>query len=619
MRGCLLVVCWACVASGRSLPGSLGLLEPVTLPGVWEELVHFFRYESAYFHVAVDATCVSETLEGPIREKRGARPFRFSKAPGEAALTHPKWSAEVWLPLMLARSEWGLRTERKANATFVVYRSRARGREELSKCARLLSARSANFRETRGANYWFPAISSRGPCCDGGQVRDPGLMRHHFIGHSGERSEGPWLFREARFADHLRRTSQYKAPATRDTSPKLRCYDGAKDIAIPPPSVLLRKEPEKELLTEADRVEACLASRGRDAQNCYLVHDFQEASSKSILVAHAEGRQGGLEYDLRRSLTEFWDPNFHGKKRIHENNVTRETRSFARNHPDKIRVAFSLPFRNYSAIMRRSKFCVVSEGYSPWSPRLAEAIAIGCVPAILSPLLEPPYSATLDWSKFSVRLTEEHLPSLPAYLETFDHAALHANLLRVQPLFFFCVDEGGEDHCGGGRGDALPLVVFEMAKKTKGWAANTNKAFKDDVAYSQNGTYAGFARLAATHGQQRRPVSYACRLTDGACLYTFNDESWLCSMVNSLHCECAKKKQEGKNQWNFVGTTDNLRGHKPYLWARGGPTSPIVTDTTYPNDKGIPRYQPGMTPQAYLQTAATLENALEQFLTTDTT
>ena len=37
-------------------------------------------------------------------------------------------------------------------------------------------------------------------------------------------------------------------------------------------------------------------------------HNFKSAQSKDILVMHAEGQQGGLEYDLRRLMTQTWDP-----------------------------------------------------------------------------------------------------------------------------------------------------------------------------------------------------------------------------------------------------------------------------------------------------------------------
>ena len=35
---------------------------------------------------------------------------------------------------------------------------------------------------------------------------------------------------------------------------------------------------------------------------------------------------------------------------------------------------------------------------------LAEALHFECVPIILSPSMQPPFSATLDWSRFSLRL-----------------------------------------------------------------------------------------------------------------------------------------------------------------------------------------------------------------------
>ena len=611
---CAVVVLLRLTLTGCALPASIRSLEAVARDGIWTELVRFFEDGvSDDFRIAVDATCVSEPLEVPF-PKRGGPGGSPPNAPGEAALTHRKWSAEVWLPLMLGRSKWGTTTSDNANATLVMFRSRATARQKLSLCKELLSLRSEAYRK-RPETFWFPAISSRGACCDGGQVRDPSIMSHHFIGHVGERREGPWLFREARFADHLRRTTQYKAPVSRDTSPYLRCFDNRKDIAIPPPAVLLRQRHISTLgSSESDRITACAASRGRDALNCYLVHDFQKATEKDILVMHAEGKQGGLEYDLRRAITELWDPEFlppelrAGKKKrsqtyspfIYPEAKTHQTKDRARRDP-KIQIHFSIPFTNYSNLMRRSKYCVVSEGYSPWSPRLAEAVAVGCVPVLLSPALEPPYADVLDWSKFAVRVDEADLPRLPDVLAAKDHADLHANLLRVQPLFAFCVDEGGEDDCGGqDRGDALALIVFDMWRKSQ-------QSRKRRHTSSLSG-YAGVAELAAGRGPDgaeptTTAVRYACRLDEnGTCAYEFHGDTWLCTMVNALNCECAKRKQDG---WAFVGDTSRLRGHKTYLWANGGPPSPIGPDPGDPNRGGIVRYQPA-DPRTYLATASDL-------------
>ena len=94
-----------------------------------------------------------------------------------------------------------------------------------------------------GARHWFAAVSSRGPCCDGGQARDPALMAHHFLGHAGEKRDGPFLFREARFADHLLRPTQYKAPVSRDTAPRVRCFDERKDVGSGPYHAEYRARP----------------------------------------------------------------------------------------------------------------------------------------------------------------------------------------------------------------------------------------------------------------------------------------------------------------------------------------------------------------------------------------
>lgn len=229
--------------------------------------------------------------------------FRWWK-PEAFALTHGKWSTEVWLPLALARSRWGARVGEAPNATVVLFTSRSSPRVALSWCRSRVAETSPAWARDGGASHWFSAVSSRGPCCDGGQARDPGLLRHHFLGHIGERRDGPWLFREARFADHLLRPSQYKAPVSRDTAPRVRCFDRRKDVAVPPPGFLLRRSPRGGAF-DATR---CLRSRGTDARACYVGHPHEAAAAKDVLVMAAEGKAGGLEYDLRRDLTAAFDP-----------------------------------------------------------------------------------------------------------------------------------------------------------------------------------------------------------------------------------------------------------------------------------------------------------------------
>ena len=173
----------------------------------------------------------------------------------------------MWLPLVIARSRGY--TYHKPNIPLVPHQNtpttktgKTRPRHALGWCR----DRVANTNPHWGANgdsFFFVAASSRGPCCDGGQPRDPGLLRHHFIGHVGERSDGPWLFREARFADRLLRDSQYKAPVTRDTAPRIRCFDERKDISVPPPVFLLRDRGAGDLRDPRERFDYFAGFAGR--------------------------------------------------------------------------------------------------------------------------------------------------------------------------------------------------------------------------------------------------------------------------------------------------------------------------------------------------------------------
>lgn len=573
----LRAITMACVAHAAPswMPASLRELEPVTLPGVWDEMVWFFRPGSGgseSYRIAIDTTCIATELDPAHWDTKhmddDSRDGSWWE-PKSFILTHGKWSTEYWLPMILSRSKWAASIKDETNATLVVYRSRASSRHTLSWCRQKLARHSPRWRG--GADHWFTTISSRGPCCDGGQARDPSVMRHHFLTHVGEKRDGPWLFRESRFADRLQRSTQYKAPVTRDTAPFLRCFDNAKDVALPPPMLLLRRRTNAHdrFASEQARVKKCERSRGRDPASCFLTHAFQAAESKDVLVMHAEGKQGGMEYHLRRAMTLYWDKNFAPVHPIDSAWRDKRWRTRQPGH-DGVHVRFSLPFANYTRTMQRAKYCVVSEGFSPWSPRLTESVAQGCVPVILSPSLELPYAASLDWTQFSVRIDEDDIPRLDYLLESLDHSKLHANLMRVRPLFAFCIDEGGEDGCGGNllAGDGLPLVVFEMARRKRPGVGR-------DLDYDAE-SYRGTARLLAGFGPDGTDVDYStvrfeCALRNGSCDYELHDQTWRCDMVQNLatgsinpnSCQCRKKVG---NEWAFVGTTTNLIGHKAYLW-----------------------------------------------------
>ena len=160
---------------------------------------------------------------------------------------------------------------------------------------------------------------------------------------------------------------------------------------------------------------------------------------------HAEGGVAPPEYDLRRALTERWAPDWWANAR---------NRSWA-GHPDLL-IRKALGRAEHGEALFASKYCLVVEGYAPWTPRLAEAMGAGCVPAILSPALLPPFAGTLKWRDFAVLLRPADIGNLPAVLAGHDHARLHANLLKVRRLLSFVATGPVADD------DALPLIVFEM-------------------------------------------------------------------------------------------------------------------------------------------------------------
>ena len=84
----------------------------------------------------------------------------------------------------------------------------------------------------------------------------------------------------------------------------------------------------------------------------------------------------------------------------------------------------SVPPDDYITHIMQAKFCPVCGGFSQWTPRLAEALYYECVPIILSPMMLPPWSRALDWSKFSVRMEPTKAQERDAKQESADEQAV---------------------------------------------------------------------------------------------------------------------------------------------------------------------------------------------------
>jgi hypothetical protein len=112
---------------------------------------------------------------------------------------------------------------------------------------------------------------------------------------------------------------------------------------------------------------------------------------------------------------------------------------------------------SYRRELADSTFCVIPRGLTPWTSRLFDAIALDCIPVILSNAIVFPYERSIDYSQFTVKLPESWVGRLWSVLDNIPKAEVRALQTRVRkaaPMFL-----------GTGPIDA---VVAELAKLQAG-------------------------------------------------------------------------------------------------------------------------------------------------------
>ena len=138
----------------------------------------------------------------------------------------------------------------------------------------------------------------------------------------------------------------------------------------------------------------------------------------------------------------------------------------------------------YLDSLTTSKFCIQADGLAAWSPRLAEFLAVGCVPVLISDRLIPPLYRTLDWTKFAVIHSLKDLAGLKARLQDLvadgTYSTMLANVLRVRSAFVY--DFKAQDKQISG---VLPIIMFEMAllrdqRKEQAESAERTNSDEDD-------------------------------------------------------------------------------------------------------------------------------------------
>ena len=83
-----------------------------------------------------------------------------------------------------------------------------------------------------------------------------------------------------------------------------------------------------------------------------------------------------------------------------------------------------------------------------WSPRVNDAIYAGCIPVLTAEGTHYPFANSLDWSKFSVRISPTDLDSIESILAAIpleEVEMMQANLMVVRDAFIFSGDEKPEE------------------------------------------------------------------------------------------------------------------------------------------------------------------------------
>ncbi|XP_057779312.1 probable glycosyltransferase At5g03795 [Salvia miltiorrhiza] len=136
------------------------------------------------------------------------------------------------------------------------------------------------------------------------------------------------------------------------------------------------------------------------------------AEKRSILVFYA----GGIHGYIREVLMEKW-----------------------RNRDKEVQVHEYLPKNmSYYGMMRRSKYCICPSGWEVASPRMVEAIYMGCVPLLLKDHYAKPFDDVLDWTKFAVEVEVKDIPNLKNILKAIPpdrYVEMQRNGVKVRRHF----------------------------------------------------------------------------------------------------------------------------------------------------------------------------------------
>lgn len=295
---------------------------------------------------------------------------------------------------------------------------------------------------------------------------------------------------------------------------KLECHDPAKDISIPPP--------------------AWHSPRVQNAKDLPAVGEH----NRSLLLFFA---------------------GFHNLSPCRQQLVA----TFARDMRDPtVLIVRNLSQSRYVHANQRARFCPVCGGFAPWTPRIAEIMYHECVPIFLSDEFLPPFSTTLNWSKFSARLSISKVHTLKSFAASLDHRALRDGERRARPTFEYLLSErersGPQEGSPNGASarshepaGVLPLLIFEMARSLQ----TPVKSLRDVVPVSNtisSGLPKGPSGCSAMAMKNAKGVLPRPPVQASA-VYEVAGQRWHCATIrtDARICQC-KRLTKGSELWRAL-------------------------------------------------------------------
>jgi hypothetical protein len=318
-----------------------------------------------------------------------------------------KYTLEVYLHEQLLKSKVRTTDPEEANLFYVplyiscYMHARAtnffRANDHVRKSLEWVKSTHPYWNRTRGRDHVWTFTHDIGGCVA------PYREMHHsiFITNTGE------------LRDRSRAMAYYTGMYSPDYQQKKRdmtlpCFDPWKDIVAPP------------MINDQSLID----SQGGSA----------EGHHKRTILASFRGTilTGGTWEMYSRYIRQTWQKIYAGDDEIHITAVHPREGMGSREKATKYAATYREDFLN-------SKFCLCPPGWATWTPRLYEALLLGCVPTVVADDNVLPYSRTLDYSKFSVHISEKNADKLKPILSAAEKRIgdLRKGMKGVWPAFVY--------------------------------------------------------------------------------------------------------------------------------------------------------------------------------------